>query len=164
MKSTVALEPCVAFSYSYFKVYSHLVRTIMRLFLCLRLSGLNALPFDPATNNDPLQFNGSSGPLVTECPPLENTSENSKKRKRASLPPGTDNKKLSIAPMLQDYFVVSPFCPQPCRILNAGACNAQQRMPPSFRKALIQQLDFLHPDSSSPSSTKHQIATMGIVA
>ncbi|XP_027137022.1 ecto-NOX disulfide-thiol exchanger 2 isoform X3 [Larimichthys crocea] len=48
---------------------------------------LNALPFDPATNNDPLQFNGSSGPLVTECPPLENTTENSKKRKRASLPP-----------------------------------------------------------------------------
>ncbi|KAG8003875.1 Ecto-NOX disulfide-thiol exchanger 2 [Nibea albiflora] len=54
-------------------------------FLCL--PGLNALPFDPATNNDPLQFNGSGGPLVTECPPLENTAENSKKRKRASLPP-----------------------------------------------------------------------------
>ncbi|XP_027137012.1 ecto-NOX disulfide-thiol exchanger 2 isoform X2 [Larimichthys crocea] len=52
-----------------------------------RVTGLNALPFDPATNNDPLQFNGSSGPLVTECPPLENTTENSKKRKRASLPP-----------------------------------------------------------------------------
>ncbi|XP_073343306.1 ecto-NOX disulfide-thiol exchanger 2 isoform X5 [Pagrus major] len=52
-----------------------------------RVTGLNALPFDPATNNDPLHFNGSSGPLVTECPPLENTAENSKKRKRASLPP-----------------------------------------------------------------------------
>ncbi|XP_075868013.1 ecto-NOX disulfide-thiol exchanger 2 isoform X2 [Nelusetta ayraudi] len=48
---------------------------------------LNALSFDPATNNDPLQFNGSSGPLGPECPPLENASENSKKRKRASLPP-----------------------------------------------------------------------------
>ncbi|XP_041652815.1 ecto-NOX disulfide-thiol exchanger 2-like isoform X3 [Cheilinus undulatus] len=53
----------------------------------LQYTGLNPLPFDPATNNDPLQFNGSSGPLVTECPPLENSAENSKKRKRASLPP-----------------------------------------------------------------------------
>ncbi|XP_033488995.1 ecto-NOX disulfide-thiol exchanger 2-like isoform X2 [Epinephelus fuscoguttatus] len=52
-----------------------------------RVTGLNALPFDPATNNDPLQFSSSSGPLVTECPPLETTAENSKKRKRASLPP-----------------------------------------------------------------------------
>ncbi|XP_026214057.1 ecto-NOX disulfide-thiol exchanger 2 isoform X1 [Anabas testudineus] len=51
-----------------------------------RVTGLNALPFDPATNNDPLQFNSSSGPLVTECP-LENTAEKSKKRKRSSLPP-----------------------------------------------------------------------------
>ncbi|CAG08325.1 unnamed protein product [Tetraodon nigroviridis] len=50
--------------------------------------GLNPLSFDPSSNNDPLHFNGSSGPLVTECPPLENTSENTKKRKRASLPPG----------------------------------------------------------------------------
>ncbi|XP_074530066.1 ecto-NOX disulfide-thiol exchanger 2-like isoform X2 [Halichoeres trimaculatus] len=53
----------------------------------LQYTGLNPLPFDPTTNNDPLQFNGSSGPLVTECPPLENSAENSKKRKRASLPP-----------------------------------------------------------------------------
>ncbi|KAI4819400.1 hypothetical protein KUCAC02_004647 [Chaenocephalus aceratus] len=49
---------------------------------------LNALSFDPSANNDPLQFSGSSGPLLTECPPLENTAENSKKRKRANLPPG----------------------------------------------------------------------------
>uniref|UniRef100_A0A3P9PBW2 Ecto-NOX disulfide-thiol exchanger 2 n=1 Tax=Poecilia reticulata TaxID=8081 RepID=A0A3P9PBW2_POERE len=53
----------------------------------LQYTGLNALPFDPATNNDPLQFNGSSGPLGTECAPLDNTAENGKKRKRASLPP-----------------------------------------------------------------------------
>ncbi|XP_054595221.1 ecto-NOX disulfide-thiol exchanger 2 isoform X3 [Nothobranchius furzeri] len=52
-----------------------------------RVTGLNALPFDPATNNDPLQFSSSSGSLVTECAPLENTAENSKKRKRANLPP-----------------------------------------------------------------------------
>ncbi|XP_058505905.1 ecto-NOX disulfide-thiol exchanger 2 isoform X4 [Solea solea] len=52
-----------------------------------RVTGLNALPFDPATSNDPLQFNSSSGPLVTECPPLENTAETSKKRKRTILPP-----------------------------------------------------------------------------
>ncbi|XP_068448554.1 ecto-NOX disulfide-thiol exchanger 2 isoform X3 [Clinocottus analis] len=49
--------------------------------------GLNSLPFDPTGNNDPLLFSGSSGPLVTECPPLDSTVENSKKRKRASLPP-----------------------------------------------------------------------------
>ncbi|XP_018549677.1 ecto-NOX disulfide-thiol exchanger 2 isoform X2 [Lates calcarifer] len=52
-----------------------------------RVTGLNTLPFDPATNNDPLQFSNSSGPLVTECPSLENTAENSKKRKRTILPP-----------------------------------------------------------------------------
>ncbi|XP_044061544.1 ecto-NOX disulfide-thiol exchanger 2 isoform X4 [Siniperca chuatsi] len=57
------------------------------LFYDCNNTGLNALPFDPATNNDPLQFSSSSGPLVTECPPLENTAENTKKRKRASLPP-----------------------------------------------------------------------------
>lgn len=55
------------------------------------LLGLNALSFDPAANNDPLQFNGSSGPVGPECPPLETASENSKKRKRASLPPGTNS-------------------------------------------------------------------------
>ncbi|XP_031718469.1 ecto-NOX disulfide-thiol exchanger 2-like isoform X2 [Anarrhichthys ocellatus] len=49
--------------------------------------GLNSLPFDAASNNDPLHFSSSSGPLVTECPPLESTVDNSKKRKRASLPP-----------------------------------------------------------------------------
>uniref|UniRef100_A0A674NTQ0 Ecto-NOX disulfide-thiol exchanger 2 n=1 Tax=Takifugu rubripes TaxID=31033 RepID=A0A674NTQ0_TAKRU len=50
-------------------------------------TGLNPLSFDPAANNDPLQFNGSSGPLVTECPALETSTENTKKRKRANLPP-----------------------------------------------------------------------------
>ncbi|KAL6117529.1 enox2 [Pungitius sinensis] len=35
--------------------------------------GLNSLSFDPAGNNDPLQFSGSGGPLGTECPPLEST-------------------------------------------------------------------------------------------
>ncbi|KAF4104631.1 hypothetical protein G5714_013962 [Onychostoma macrolepis] len=51
-----------------------------------RALGLNPLPFDPATNNEPLQFNSSNGPLVTDCP-LENGTENSKKRKRPNLPP-----------------------------------------------------------------------------
>ncbi|KAM4555872.1 ecto-NOX disulfide-thiol exchanger 2 isoform 5-T7 [Odontesthes bonariensis] len=55
-----------------------------------RVTGLNPLPFDPSTNNDPLQFSSSSGPLVTDCAPLENTAESSNKRKRASLPPGAD--------------------------------------------------------------------------
>uniref|UniRef100_A0A8C5H025 RRM domain-containing protein n=1 Tax=Gouania willdenowi TaxID=441366 RepID=A0A8C5H025_GOUWI len=51
------------------------------------VTGLNALPFDPSTNNDPLHFNGSSVPLVTDCSPIDNAAENSKKRKRASVPP-----------------------------------------------------------------------------
>ncbi|KAL1262398.1 hypothetical protein QQF64_007663 [Cirrhinus molitorella] len=58
-------------------------------------SGLNPLPFDPATNNEPLQFSSSNGPLVSECP-LENGTENSKKRKRPNLPPGTLNDFLSL--------------------------------------------------------------------
>lgn len=71
------------------------------------LPGLNALSFDPATNNDPLQFNGSSGPLVPECPPLENASENSKKRKRASVPPGTDISSFSRKCTLLYVFALS---------------------------------------------------------
>uniref|UniRef100_A0A8C5H1K6 RRM domain-containing protein n=2 Tax=Gouania willdenowi TaxID=441366 RepID=A0A8C5H1K6_GOUWI len=56
-------------------------------FLHTERKGLNALPFDPSTNNDPLHFNGSSVPLVTDCSPIDNAAENSKKRKRASVPP-----------------------------------------------------------------------------
>ncbi|XP_058263634.1 ecto-NOX disulfide-thiol exchanger 2 isoform X2 [Hemibagrus wyckioides] len=53
----------------------------------VQYTGLNPLPFDPATNNEPLQFNNSNGPLVSECP-LESSTENgSKKRKRPNLPP-----------------------------------------------------------------------------
>ncbi|XP_016378261.1 ecto-NOX disulfide-thiol exchanger 2-like [Sinocyclocheilus rhinocerous] len=50
------------------------------------IRGLNPLPFDPAANNEPLQFSSSNGPLVSDCP-LENGTENSKKRKRPNLPP-----------------------------------------------------------------------------
>ncbi|KAK7138272.1 hypothetical protein R3I94_013789 [Phoxinus phoxinus] len=52
----------------------------------VQYTGLNPLPFDPATNNEPLQFNSSNGPLLSDCP-LENGTENSKKRKRPNLPP-----------------------------------------------------------------------------
>ncbi|XP_068437566.1 ecto-NOX disulfide-thiol exchanger 2-like isoform X2 [Clinocottus analis] len=52
----------------------------------LQCAGLSALPFDPTTSNDPLHFNGSSGPLVTECASMENTAGNCK-RKRTSPPP-----------------------------------------------------------------------------
>ncbi|XP_066571081.1 ecto-NOX disulfide-thiol exchanger 2 isoform X1 [Amia ocellicauda] len=51
-----------------------------------RAGGLNPLSFDPASNNEPLQFTNSNGPLVTDCP-LENGAENCKKRKRPNLPP-----------------------------------------------------------------------------
>ncbi|XP_019900535.1 ecto-NOX disulfide-thiol exchanger 2 isoform X3 [Esox lucius] len=64
-----------------------------------RVAGLNPLSFDPSSNNEPLQFNSSNGPLVTECP-LENGAENSKKRKRPSLPPeGIRNMPMDSSPM-----------------------------------------------------------------
>ncbi|XP_048883538.1 ecto-NOX disulfide-thiol exchanger 2 isoform X3 [Brienomyrus brachyistius] len=50
----------------------------------VQYTGLNPLSFDPATNNEPLQFSSSGGSLVTDCP-LENGTENGKKRKRPSL-------------------------------------------------------------------------------
>ncbi|KAM9496209.1 ecto-NOX disulfide-thiol exchanger 2 isoform 3-T4 [Clarias gariepinus] len=52
-----------------------------------RSTGLNPLPFDPASNNEPLQFNNSNGPLVSECPLETSTDNGSKKRKRPNLPP-----------------------------------------------------------------------------
>ncbi|MCI4381596.1 hypothetical protein PGIGA_G00253840, partial [Pangasianodon gigas] len=59
----------------------------LRTMFLVQYTGLNPLPFDPATNNEPLQFNNSNGPLVSECP-LETSTENgSKKRKRPNLPP-----------------------------------------------------------------------------
>ncbi|XP_010895094.1 ecto-NOX disulfide-thiol exchanger 2 isoform X2 [Esox lucius] len=65
----------------------------------LQYTGLNPLSFDPSSNNEPLQFNSSNGPLVTECP-LENGAENSKKRKRPSLPPeGIRNMPMDSSPM-----------------------------------------------------------------
>lgn len=51
--------------------------------------GLNQLPFDPANNNEPLQFGSASGPLVPEGL-IENGGESSKKRKRIN-PPSADN-------------------------------------------------------------------------
>ncbi|XP_062380751.1 ecto-NOX disulfide-thiol exchanger 2 [Sardina pilchardus] len=64
-----------------------------------RNGGLNALPFDPASNNEPLQFTSSNGPLVSDIP-LENGAENSKKRKRPNLPPeGIRNMTMDSSPM-----------------------------------------------------------------
>lgn len=57
------------------------------LWLSFSSLGLNQLPFDPATNNEPLQFGSSSGPLVTEGL-IENGGESSKKRKRTNTPSG----------------------------------------------------------------------------
>ncbi|KAM9496208.1 ecto-NOX disulfide-thiol exchanger 2 isoform 2-T3 [Clarias gariepinus] len=53
----------------------------------VQYTGLNPLPFDPASNNEPLQFNNSNGPLVSECPLETSTDNGSKKRKRPNLPP-----------------------------------------------------------------------------
>ncbi|XP_049729359.1 ecto-NOX disulfide-thiol exchanger 2 isoform X2 [Elephas maximus indicus] len=59
-----------------------------------RSEGLNQLPFDPASNNEPLQFGGASGPLVTEGI-IENGGESSKKRKRTNTP-SADNRTLNV--------------------------------------------------------------------
>ncbi|XP_067853072.1 ecto-NOX disulfide-thiol exchanger 2-like [Heptranchias perlo] len=48
---------------------------------CHRIPGLNQLSFDPANNNEPLQFHNANGPLVTECS-IDSCNEPSKKRKR----------------------------------------------------------------------------------
>ncbi|KAF3838663.1 hypothetical protein F7725_010431 [Dissostichus mawsoni] len=52
------------------------------------------MPFDPTTGNDPLHFGSSNRPL-TECPSLENTAENSKKRKITGL---TSDANMNMAP------------------------------------------------------------------
>ncbi|XP_062846423.1 ecto-NOX disulfide-thiol exchanger 2 isoform X2 [Trichomycterus rosablanca] len=53
----------------------------------VQYTGLNPLSFDPATNNEPLQFTSSNVPLVSECPLENGTDTGSKKRKRTNLPP-----------------------------------------------------------------------------
>ncbi|XP_060039060.1 ecto-NOX disulfide-thiol exchanger 2 isoform X2 [Erinaceus europaeus] len=73
------------------------------------LKGLNQLPFDPANNNEPLQFGSASGPLATEGT-SENGGESSKKRKRPNTPSGfrsipTRPEQLSTsAPSLLSFF------------------------------------------------------------
>ncbi|KYO26584.1 ecto-NOX disulfide-thiol exchanger 1 isoform A [Alligator mississippiensis] len=63
-------------------------------------AGLNQLPFDPANNNEPLQFTNTTGPLLSESV-IENGSESSKKRKRTAIPPadGVRNLNLDSTPM-----------------------------------------------------------------
>lgn len=66
--------------------------------------GLNQLPFDPANNNEPLQFASASGPLVTEGL-IENGGESSKKRKRTNAPSGKlGNNALSEASAIDSTF------------------------------------------------------------
>ncbi|XP_073919185.1 ecto-NOX disulfide-thiol exchanger 2 isoform X7 [Castor canadensis] len=68
----------------------------MSLYLGGRLEGgLNQLPFDPANNNEPLQFGSASGPLVTEGL-IENGGESSKKRKRTNAPSADNSRTLSV--------------------------------------------------------------------
>ncbi|XP_034037790.1 ecto-NOX disulfide-thiol exchanger 2-like isoform X2 [Thalassophryne amazonica] len=64
----------------------------------LQYTGLNTLPFEQVTT-DPVQSNGSTGPLVTECPSLDNAAESSKKRKRSSLTPGIHNVTMESNPI-----------------------------------------------------------------
>ncbi|GAB5584903.1 ecto-NOX disulfide-thiol exchanger 2 isoform X4 [Prionailurus iriomotensis] len=59
------------------------------------MDGLNQLPFDPANNNEPLQFGSASGPLVTEGL-IENGGESSKKRKRTNAPSADSSRTLNV--------------------------------------------------------------------
>ncbi|XP_044885756.1 ecto-NOX disulfide-thiol exchanger 2 isoform X4 [Mauremys mutica] len=65
-----------------------------------RAAGLSQLPFDPATNNGPLQFTNTTGPLVSESA-VENGGESSKKRKRTNIPAtdGVRNLNADSTPM-----------------------------------------------------------------
>ncbi|XP_065412440.1 ecto-NOX disulfide-thiol exchanger 2 isoform X5 [Chrysemys picta bellii] len=64
-----------------------------------RAAGLSQLPFDPATNNGPLQFTNTTGPLVSESA-VENGGESSKKRKRTNIPAnGVRNLNADSIPM-----------------------------------------------------------------
>ncbi|XP_077682112.1 ecto-NOX disulfide-thiol exchanger 2 isoform X4 [Eretmochelys imbricata] len=60
-----------------------------------RAAGLNQLPFDPATNNGPLQFTDTTGPLVSESA-VENGGESSKKRKRTNIPATDGVRSLNV--------------------------------------------------------------------
>ncbi|XP_030892887.1 uncharacterized protein LOC115943724 [Leptonychotes weddellii] len=60
-----------------------------------KCGGLNQLPFDPANNNEPLQFGSASGPLVTEGL-IENGGESSKKRKRTNAPSADNSRTLNV--------------------------------------------------------------------
>ncbi|XP_035305943.1 ecto-NOX disulfide-thiol exchanger 2 isoform X4 [Cricetulus griseus] len=56
---------------------------------------LNQLPFDPANNNEPLQFGSASGPLVPDGL-IENGGESSKKRKRTNTPSADNTRTLNV--------------------------------------------------------------------
>ncbi|XP_062916771.1 ecto-NOX disulfide-thiol exchanger 2-like isoform X1 [Mobula hypostoma] len=62
---------------------------------CHQISGLNQLPFDPADNNEPVHFNDSNGPLVTECS-IDHYDEPGKKRKRNSIVAAECYKNLAL--------------------------------------------------------------------
>nr|XP_019571711.1 PREDICTED: ecto-NOX disulfide-thiol exchanger 2 isoform X6 [Rhinolophus sinicus] len=61
----------------------------------VQYTGLNQLPFDPANNNEPLQFGSASGPLVTEGL-IENGGESNKKRKRTNVPSADNSRTLNV--------------------------------------------------------------------
>ena len=85
---------CQAFKIDTFPLVAHTIKprdipVLNGVWIWLSFSslGLNQLPFDPANNNEPLQFGSASGPLVTEGL-IENGGESSKKRKRTNAPSG----------------------------------------------------------------------------
>ncbi|XP_041050989.1 ecto-NOX disulfide-thiol exchanger 2-like [Carcharodon carcharias] len=66
---------------------------------CHRIPGLNQLPFDPANNDEPLQFNNSNGPLMTECS-IDRSNEPIKKRRRNNIAAdGFKNLALESSPL-----------------------------------------------------------------
>ncbi|KAM7338354.1 hypothetical protein ACRRTK_001838 [Alexandromys fortis] len=61
----------------------------------VQYTGLNQLPFDPANNNEPLQFASASGPLVANGL-IENGGDSSKKRKRTNAPSADNTRTLNV--------------------------------------------------------------------
>ncbi|XP_042125074.1 ecto-NOX disulfide-thiol exchanger 2 isoform X2 [Peromyscus maniculatus bairdii] len=61
----------------------------------VQYTGLNQLPFDPANNNEPLQFGSATGPLVADGL-IENGGDSSKKRKRTNTPAADNTRTLNV--------------------------------------------------------------------
>lgn len=88
---------------------------------------------------------------MTECAALENTAENSKKRKRTTLPQGTNGcLPRTLLQGLRDYLTPASLCPLPLgELLDRESENSIRECLCSLWRTLIQQPDFIPTFSST---------------